>query len=357
MRRPVLLGALLIAAGCYSPTYLVGLECSVKDTCPPGQGCNPEHKCMPTATFDGGAGGAGGKSASGAAGRSGAGGISGAAGAGDRVDAGTDGGSTVDAGPRCGDGHLDPGEECDDHNTTAGDGCSSTCQLEGLIGHWALDTEYLNGATVPDLVTPNGHPGTVVAVGDNSPSGLATNRYGVPSSALSINGNDLDSPKYAYVKIPTLTSLTAPVTMTIWINQQAGNGEGLVFGIDQGPQLYQESYAISLRVPSSANNYSSAADVPLTNNQWVFVAGVFSQTGGAWKLTLYVNGAPQSATPAVASVPTNGNVDIGGLYGSCSNAEQVCDSGFVGDLNDARIYNRTLTPQEVQNLYAFVPAP
>ena len=351
MRRLAMLASLLFGLGCYSPTYLVGLKCSENEnTCPPGQGCNPDGICLPTAAFDAGHG------------TGGSGGGGGAAGTGNRGGTGTDGGaadglSTVDAGPRCGDGHLDRGEECDDSNTMAGDGCSSTCRIEGLIGHWALDTEYLNGTTVPDLVAPNGHPGTVVAVGDNSPSGLATNRFGVPSSALSINGNDLDSPKYAYVKIPTLTSLTAPVTMTIWMNQQAGNGEGLVFGIDQGPQLYQESYAITMRVPSGANNYSSAADVPLTNNQWVFVAGVFIQTGGAWQLTLYVDGAPQSATPAVASVPSNGSVDIGGLYGSCSNAEQVCDSGFVGDLNDARIYNRALTPHEIQNLYAFAPAP
>ena len=33
--------------------------------------------------------------------------------------------------PVCGDGHLDPGEECDDGNTQNGDGCSSTCQIEG----------------------------------------------------------------------------------------------------------------------------------------------------------------------------------------------------------------------------------
>jgi cysteine-rich repeat protein len=30
----------------------------------------------------------------------------------------------------CGDGHLDPGEECDDGNTKAGDGCSPDCKIE-----------------------------------------------------------------------------------------------------------------------------------------------------------------------------------------------------------------------------------
>src|ERR1039457_4512521 len=31
----------------------------------------------------------------------------------------------------CGDGNLDPGEECDDANVLDGDGCSSSCEIEG----------------------------------------------------------------------------------------------------------------------------------------------------------------------------------------------------------------------------------
>ena len=47
-----------------------------------------------------------------------------------------DGGPTCDANcariPVCGDGFVDAPETCDDSNTTAGDGCSSTCQVEGV---------------------------------------------------------------------------------------------------------------------------------------------------------------------------------------------------------------------------------
>lgn len=34
------------------------------------------------------------------------------------------------AGPRCGDGTIDPAEQCDDGNTVSFDGCSATCQTE-----------------------------------------------------------------------------------------------------------------------------------------------------------------------------------------------------------------------------------
>jgi len=37
-------------------------------------------------------------------------------------------------GATCGNHVVDPGEQCDDGNTTSGDGCSSTCELEGSGG-------------------------------------------------------------------------------------------------------------------------------------------------------------------------------------------------------------------------------
>ncbi len=37
-----------------------------------------------------------------------------------------------DAHPACGNGVKNVGEECDDGNTVSGDGCSETCQKEGI---------------------------------------------------------------------------------------------------------------------------------------------------------------------------------------------------------------------------------
>lgn len=38
--------------------------------------------------------------------------------------------TAADAGPSCGDGHLDADEECDDGNGASDDGCSPSCKLE-----------------------------------------------------------------------------------------------------------------------------------------------------------------------------------------------------------------------------------
>ena len=39
----------------------------------------------------------------------------------------------------CGDGTVGAGEQCDDANTTGGDGCSATCQLETVCGNGAVE--------------------------------------------------------------------------------------------------------------------------------------------------------------------------------------------------------------------------
>lgn len=39
--------------------------------------------------------------------------------------------TTTTTGAVCGNHTMEPPEECDDGNTIDGDGCSSTCQLEG----------------------------------------------------------------------------------------------------------------------------------------------------------------------------------------------------------------------------------
>ncbi len=56
----------------------------------------------------------------------------------------------------CGDGDLDPGETCDDDNTTNGDGCSSTCSIEGGGGAVCGNGVKESGEQCDDDNTTNG---------------------------------------------------------------------------------------------------------------------------------------------------------------------------------------------------------
>ena len=343
-----------ILGGCYSPHYPVGLRCAeTTRSCPPGQGCNIDGFCAPNpdgSTADGP--------------RADGGDVATDRGGDVAMDA-TDGadatdGPGADAGPRCGDGTRDPGEECDDRNTAAGDGCDPTCHIEGLIGHWALGDEFMAGATVPDLATADGAQNGVIInhIGSGQAILPVADRHGTANQAIAIL---YDSPKdlsdaYGYIHFPAITSLPASVTMTVWIAQGSGDGNGLVFGMDRGPQLYQDSYAITAQVPSSAGNVTAVGNAPLTNNRWTFVSGVFTTPatgGGTWSVSLYVDGAlVMSGTPANASVPAVDDLLLGGLFNcTASDNSVICDQGFVGSLDDARLYDRALSASEIQDLF------
>jgi cysteine-rich repeat protein len=357
---PLALLAAALVAGCYSPHYPVGLKCApMTRACPPGQGCNVDGYCAPNpdgSTTDAAsdamndAGNDAGDLASDRGGDA-----ADATDATDAIDA-----IGVDAGPRCGDGTRDPGEECDDRNDTAGDGCDPTCHIEGLIGHWGLGDEFMAGAIVPDLATADGTQNGVIV--NHISSGQAilpvADRHGAANQAIQIL---YDSPKdltdaYGYIHFPTVTSLPASVTMTVWIAQGSGDGEGLVLGMNRGPQLYQKDYAIHTQVPSSAGNVTAVGSVPLTSNRWTFVAGVFTApatTGATWSVSLYVDGAlSASGTPANAGVAAVDDLLLGGVF-NCNGASNsiICDKGFVGSLDDARLYARALSASEIQALF------
>jgi cysteine-rich repeat protein len=73
----------------------------------------------------------------------------------------------------CGDGVLDPGEQCDDGNTVAGDGCSSTCQIEACntcSGQPSICTPIAAGTACDDhnaCTQPDQCDGNGACVGSN----------------------------------------------------------------------------------------------------------------------------------------------------------------------------------------------
>jgi len=323
----LLLAPLAPIAGCYSPSYPVGLACApMTRACPPGQGCNVDGFCAPNP--DGG-------------------------GPTDAPPGDREAGGDAEAGPRCGNGTLDPGEECDVASDAAAT-CDPTCQISGLIGHWALGDEYTNNAVVPDLAIPDGvQNGTIVNhTGDIPAIQTVADRHGAPNQAIEILWDEPQSlsDRYGYVEFPDITSLPASVTLTVWIAEKDRNG--FLFGMRHGPQLYLSSEALTAQVPASATNVTQIGGVPLTRGRWTFVAGVFTAPATAadtWTVSVYADGAlAASGTPPNGNVPAIGDLLLGGLF-NCS--DNICDQGFVGSLDDARLYDRALSAEEIQALF------
>jgi len=86
---------------------------------------------------------------------------------------------------------------------------------------------------------------------------------------------------------------------------------------------------------------------PIINESWTFITVVFDKNK---LIKLYVNREEYFGTPGSGSgysmTKSNANGFIGNRYG-CGEWFQ----GFIGSIDEIRVYNRILTPPEIQNLY------
>lgn len=200
-----------------------------------------------------------------------------------------------------------------------------------LVLHLTFDSSSISGATVTDA-SGLGNRGTLV----NAPTAVS-GRYG---NALSFNGAN-------YVDLGTGSlGLDQVFTVSMWVKK--GDGNTLYHPlITRG--RFVEPFALQYYkgVDSARMSTRSAATVAYRN------AG--AQFGSGWNLVtmvyangsrkLYVNGS-LSAEDAVAgslSWGGSGNLTIGGDTSSTK--------GFIGAIDDVRIYKRALSASDVSALY------
>jgi len=99
-----------------------------------------------------------------------------------------------------------------------------------------------------------------------------------------------------------------------------------------------DTYLNKLRFIIGGQALSSANDLPTV--VWVHVAATYD---GA-TMTLYINGVPSGTLAATGAIPTNAlSLKLG--------ADSTGANRFNGLIDEARVFNRALTPAEVNNLY------
>ena len=232
---------------------------------------------------------------------------------------------------------------------------------DGLVGHWTFDGGDMHwqtsGAQVRDRSGQGNHASLV---------GSITNRSvveGAVGQALRFNGvND-------YVSIPYNANLQLPDTqgaMAGWINTDTddlgqnnlrsiiwlryqtnvANAGGAAMGFHQNSSNPSPSYVrATFRGPIMENIFLTATDFgPVVKDRWYHVV----TTWDASLIYLYVNGTLQATTTNTIQFDWDlGNdppSNIGRYYSSPT-------SYTDGSLDDIRVYDRTLTPDEVRRLY------
>ena len=147
----------------------------------------------------------------------------------------------------------------------------------------------------------------------------------------------------SYIRVPQSDSLsiTNDMSMAAWILPRDLGGLHAIVDKDyeyNGYNLYVMDSGIHMRINSSALTAGS-----VSTSRWVHVGGVY--TGN--KIRIFVDGQQRGETDAGALINRNKDVYLGiwGPPGSFSRP-------FLGYMDDVRIYNRALTPNEMRWLGA-----
>jgi hypothetical protein len=209
----------------------------------------------------------------------------------------------------------------------------------GLVGYWTFDgknTNWNTGTTAD--VSGQGNTGTLVAM-STSTSGT----IGKIGQAFSFDG------AASYIAEPNSSlNVGATFTMTGWMKVNRARSDFHVI-LSKGPKTtghYEIYIAVTtgeLRFfsPDLANS-DVGSGYTIDDGKWHHVA--ISYNGST--MTFYVDGS-QVATQVVSGTISNQTalLDIG------KEAAVESPKFFSGSLDDLRIYNRALSPTEIQQLY------
>lgn len=231
-------------------------------------------------------------------------------------------------------------------------------KVPNLVGYWPMDSS--SGGMTPDLSgSAPANNGTLLG---SSVAIDTTNKAAVPagnpaSLAVSASGDIVsmsDSPSLSITGSLTLAAWIRPTVAPDAVN---GHQHGI---IEKWDYTTAASNGYMMRL-DRVNNLSFAicgasgmtgqietTPRAISTNIWTHVACTYDSNGGA--MTMYKDGAADATSGSASGPPTDGSsvVHIGDGLG----AQQ-----FGGNIDEARIYTKALTPNEVAILISMNQPP
>ena len=220
----------------------------------------------------------------------------------------------------------------------------------GLIHYWQLEE---NPVATPIVDEVGGANGTV--------TGSITSLAGVVNSAMNYNGTG------RYIRTGSFSSLSGvnKFTYSAWLKRNSVNG---VIGIGQenfvGSDWFVNNMEFwddgALYFQVSGNSGSGVYGTYSSNDtNWHHVAMVFDGTlaGNANRVKAYLDGAPitlsfgGTAPATTHSQPNPFHLGSGGDCNPIAGGPCVGNKSIRGRVDEVRIYDRSLTPAEVNILY------
>jgi len=165
----------------------------------------------------------------------------------------------------CGNGVVEPGEQCDDGNTTSGDGCSATCEIEGLTC-----TPVLTGPGA----TSNTHRVETVSITTPQPLGGVVIHLGYPRFEAGIpgtGGSSIVQSRLMTLQNAGLAELNDDETNQAdvgLVNLNTGLASGQLFKV-----TYDNCVAMNQNICSRNPNVFGCCDNPADPNQFQIPPG------------------------------------------------------------------------------------
>lgn len=162
------------------------------------------------------------------------------------------------------------------------------------------------------------------------------------SFSFSGNGSAILFPEDSSLNTPT-------VTVEVWIKTGATTQNGFWFekgNVNTQYSLFQEGASITWRqrLGGVLTSQITTAASFISTTQFAQVVGTYS----SGNRRTYVNGILTTSDTQTGSIATNTNGMSIGIYGGFNGGRGY---SYLGDLSVVRVYNRTLTPQEVLQNY------
>ncbi|MFN5621405.1 MAG: LamG-like jellyroll fold domain-containing protein [Flavobacteriales bacterium] len=211
---------------------------------------------------------------------------------------------------------------------------------DGLVGWWPF-----NGNANDE--SGNGNDGVV------NGATLTEDRFGNAASAYSFDGVD-DFIEYS----ESINNLNFPITIAAFLQIPIQDVNGsvydfMVFSSDESPSSYSGIWfaasenTIELSFGGNGPRNSLITPTGIPRGTWVQVVGVIN---GPNDMAIYLDGnnVDGAYSGTAVSMIDLGNTSTSAYYNT-NNGLETYQSGL---LDDIAIYNRALTEQEIQNLYA-----
>ena len=206
----------------------------------------------------------------------------------------------------------------------------SSALLNGLVGWWKFDE---GSGTVAYDSSGNGNDGNLT----NGPTWI-TGKIG---GALSFDGVD----DVIIAPLPNLNTSNISTSQSAWIKTGSSNTK-LVISTKRIKETYGWPTLMlrygkgSIEMDKSSDRESFTGTQSVNDNAWHFICGVKDQN----KYSIYVDGSLSKSGTNTHSYSANDSIWIGN-HGAWN------EGGFVGLIDDVRIYDRALSAEEVQALY------